>query len=211
MTHDGWLVGEVTRHGRLDSRFGKGGWAVLPFLHQPGAPAFKDRSLVVQWQGPLGASLNETDRVTRRMTVGPRPNQLACTPDGKIAYVPCDDAAWWVIDTVNAKVLKKIATFLPVSDEMLEDYAQIQSYLDARLALFVRLQKEVQLLRGDGTGTNLVGILNRTGLAPTVATRTASPTTGQATGVYASPTTDNDMDAIYRQIIDDLGMRVTKK
>jgi YVTN family beta-propeller protein len=44
------------------------------------------------------------------MKVGPRPNQLACTPDGKLAYIPCDDASWWVVDTASAKVLKKIAT-----------------------------------------------------------------------------------------------------
>lgn len=98
------------------------------------------------------------------------------------------------------EVLKKIATFLPVSDEMLEDYAQIQSYIDARLQLFVRLQKEVQLLRGDGTGTNLVGILNRVGVAPPVVKGNAAPPVGSATGAYLSPTTDNDMDAIYRQI-----------
>ena len=98
------------------------------------------------------------------------------------------------------ETLKKIATFLPVSDEMLEDYAQIQSYIDSRLQLFVRLQKEVQLLRGDGTGTNLVGLLNRVGLAPPVVKGNATPPVGSATGVYASPSTDNDMDAIYRQI-----------
>ncbi len=51
-----------------------------------------------------------TDTVTRRMAVGPRPNQLAVTPDGSIAYVPCDDATWWVIDTVKGEVLTKIAT-----------------------------------------------------------------------------------------------------
>jgi YVTN family beta-propeller protein len=44
------------------------------------------------------------------MNVGPRPNQLACTPDGKIAYVPCDDASWWVVDTVRGEVVTKIAT-----------------------------------------------------------------------------------------------------
>jgi YVTN family beta-propeller protein len=44
------------------------------------------------------------------MKVGPRPNQLACTPDGRVAYVPCDDASWWVVDAVSARVLKKIAT-----------------------------------------------------------------------------------------------------
>jgi YVTN family beta-propeller protein len=51
-----------------------------------------------------------TDTVTRRLTIGPRPNQPAVTPDGSIAYVPCDDATWWVVDTVNAKVLTTIAT-----------------------------------------------------------------------------------------------------
>jgi len=30
-THEEWVVGEVTPHGRLDPRFGNGGWAVLPF------------------------------------------------------------------------------------------------------------------------------------------------------------------------------------
>jgi HK97 family phage major capsid protein len=34
--------------------------------------------------------------------------------------------------------IRKIATFLPVSDEMLEDAPQIQSYLNERLSLFVR-------------------------------------------------------------------------
>lgn len=51
-----------------------------------------------------------SDTVTRRLAVGPRPNQLAVTPDGSIAYVPCDDATWWVVDTVKAEVLTRIAT-----------------------------------------------------------------------------------------------------
>lgn len=51
-----------------------------------------------------------SDTVTRRLAVGPRPNQLAVTPDGSIAYVPCDDATWWVVDTVKGEVLTKIAT-----------------------------------------------------------------------------------------------------
>ncbi len=51
-----------------------------------------------------------SDTVTRRLTIGPRPNQLAVTPDGSIAYIPCDDATWWVVDTVKARVLTRIAT-----------------------------------------------------------------------------------------------------
>ena len=56
------------------------------------------------WFDPL------TDTVTRRLTIGPRPNQLACTPDGAFAYVPCDDASWWVVDLVRGSVVTKIAT-----------------------------------------------------------------------------------------------------
>jgi len=87
------------------------------------------------------------------------------------------------------EVLHKIATFLPISDEMLEDWAQAQSYIDARLILFVKLAEEAQLLNGDGTGANLVGLLNRPGLAAPVVKGTAP-----------SVAADNSMDAIYRQI-----------
>jgi HK97 family phage major capsid protein len=87
------------------------------------------------------------------------------------------------------ETLHKIATFLPVTDEMLEDFAQIRSYLNVRLPMFVQQESEEQILNGDGTGANLVGILNRPGLAPTITMGTAP-----------SPDSDNSMDAIYRQI-----------
>jgi Cu/Ag efflux pump CusA len=38
----------------------------IPFLSQPSTPTFKDRNLVVQWNGPAGASLAEMDRITAR-------------------------------------------------------------------------------------------------------------------------------------------------
>lgn len=60
--------------------------------------------------------------------------------------------------------VRKVATFLPVSDEMLEDVAQIRSYLDTRLALFVRHAEEDQLLNGSGTAPNIRGLLNRVGI-----------------------------------------------
>jgi HK97 family phage major capsid protein len=87
------------------------------------------------------------------------------------------------------ETLHKVATFLPVTDEMLEDWNQIQSYLNARLELFVRQAAESQLLSGDGTGANMVGLLNRPGLAATVTKGTAP-----------SAADDNNMDAVYRQI-----------
>lgn len=88
------------------------------------------------------------------------------------------------------ETLAKITTFLPVSDEMLEDYEQIQSYINGRLGLFVSLEEERQILEGEGGDEDeLLGILNRTGLAPLIT---------QGSGVSAA--SDNAMDAIYRQI-----------
>lgn len=130
-------------------------------------------------ESPLVRYLIETVITNAAATVA----ELGLKPESAIAFGRVDET------------LKKIATFLPVSDEMLEDWQQIRAYLDARLALFVRLAEEVQLLRGDGTGTNLVGILNRAGLTPKV-TRGAAGVGGAPT----SPASDNNMDALYRQL-----------
>lgn len=52
----------------------------------------------------------------------------------------------------------KIATFLPVSDEMLEDVDQIQSYLNSRLGVFVQNKEDSELLNGVGA-PSVTGIL----------------------------------------------------
>lgn len=124
-------------------------------------------------ESPLLRYLVETAITNAAATVA----ELGLKPESAITFTSVDET------------LKKIATFLPISDEMLEDFAQIRSYLDARLQLFVDMQTEVQLLRGDGTGTNLVGLLNRPGLATTI-----------VKGTNPSLSGDNQMDAIYRQI-----------
>lgn len=56
--------------------------------------------------------------------------------------------------------VKKIATFLPVTDEMIEDVEGLQSYINARLSRFVREEEEAQLLDGAG-GDDLEGLLGR--------------------------------------------------
>jgi HK97 family phage major capsid protein len=84
--------------------------------------------------------------------------------------------------------VSKIAHWLPVTEELLEDVAAIASYIDARLQLGVQLAEEDQLLNGNGTAPNLLGLLNRPGLAAPVA-RNAG----------ATPPETN-ADAVLRQI-----------
>jgi HK97 family phage major capsid protein len=64
--------------------------------------------------------------------------------------------------------VRKIAHWLPVTEEMLEDVAQIQSYIDARLRLGIDLTEEDQLLNGTTVAPDIIGIRNRVGLAALV-------------------------------------------
>lgn len=66
--------------------------------------------------------------------------------------------------TMQSDPVQKIVTFLPVSDEMLEDVDQIQSYINGRLGLFIRETEEDQLLNGTGTPPDISGILDRSNL-----------------------------------------------
>jgi Phage capsid family len=66
------------------------------------------------------------------------------------------------VSTIDEPV-KKVATVLTVSDELFEDAVQVQTYLNSRLTLFVRLEEERQLLRGGGTN-ELVGVFGRSGI-----------------------------------------------
>ncbi|WP_243419599.1 phage major capsid protein [Cupriavidus alkaliphilus] len=58
--------------------------------------------------------------------------------------------------TTSAKV---IAHFVKASRQILSDASQLASYIDGRLRYGLALVEESQLLNGDGTGQNLLGII----------------------------------------------------
>lgn len=84
--------------------------------------------------------------------------------------------------------VQKLAHWLPVTEEFLEDVPAIASYIDARLRLGLELAEEDQLLNGNGTPPNIQGVMNRPGLAAAVARNGA-----------ATPPETN-AEAILRQI-----------
>lgn len=66
--------------------------------------------------------------------------------------------------TEKSSPVKKIAVWLPVTDEQLEDVAGIQTYIESRLTLMLRQRLESQMINGDGTGENLTGLFNIVGI-----------------------------------------------
>ncbi|QES45261.1 phage major capsid protein [Streptomyces venezuelae] len=66
--------------------------------------------------------------------------------------------------TEKSSLVRKIAVFLPVTDEQLEDVGQVQGYVDNRLPFMVRQRLDGQILNGNGTAPNLRGLLNVVGI-----------------------------------------------
>lgn len=83
--------------------------------------------------------------------------------------------------TERSSEVKKIATFLPVTEEQLDvDVAGFRNLIDSRLMLMVLLAEEWQLLLGSGGGSDLDGFLHRSGVQ------------AQARG------SDNNADAVFK-------------
>lgn len=57
--------------------------------------------------------------------------------------------------------IKKIAVWMPVTDEALDDVPQLYSYIQELLRYDLKLAEEGQILKGDGTGQNLNGIMTQ--------------------------------------------------
>lgn len=60
--------------------------------------------------------------------------------------------------TTVTETVKKIATFMKASTEILADLPGLQSFIDYRLRYMLRFREEAQMLNGSGVGNNLNGI-----------------------------------------------------
>lgn len=127
---------------------------ILPQL-QPGLlPILFRRLTVAELFGSMPVNstslrvIKETTATNAAATVA----EGGAKPASTLIFAPVDEP------------IRKIATSIKITDEMLADYGFVRAYVDGRLTLFVLLAEEDQLLSGDGAGSNIVGILNRSGL-----------------------------------------------
>ena len=76
--------------------------------------------------------------------------------------------------TMVTDALKKIAGWIKVSDEMVEDLDFVMSEINNRLLYALGVFEEDQILSGNGSGQNLTGLLNRSGVQTELRGNTAS-------------------------------------
>ncbi len=107
--------------------------------------------------------------------------------------------------------LKEIAGWIRITDDMVDDLDFLVSEINQRLLYDLALVEEAQLLNGDGTGNNLLGVLNRSGLQ----TETAADNTDNADAIFRAATkvqtvTGLSADALIIHPTDYQNLRLTK-
>jgi HK97 family phage major capsid protein len=116
-----------------------------------------------------------------------------------------------LIFELKSAPVRKIAHWVPATEEILEDVGQMRSYIDQRLRLGVQLAEDDQLLNGDGVAPNLLGLLNQVGLAPDVPRGTDSAADAIAKQIAAIATTSNlAPDGVIMHPSDYLGIQLAK-
>jgi HK97 family phage major capsid protein len=64
-----------------------------------------------------------------------------------------------VVFTSESEKVRTIATWIPATKQILDDFTELASFLQTSLAYYVNLEEELQLLAGDDTGENLHGLI----------------------------------------------------
>lgn len=147
-----WTTGTIDMEGKtlLSEASGSGGKLVVP-QYEPGVvPTLFQRLTVAN----LMASGTTDTNTINYMIESSVTNAAAAVAEG--ASKPEST----IVFDMTTEPVKKLATFLPVTEEMLEDVAGIQSYINSRLALFVQIKEEDSLLNGAGTN-DLIGLVSR--------------------------------------------------
>jgi len=122
----------------------------------------------------------------------------AAKPESTLTFAPVNEP------------LHKVATWLPASNEILEDVPQMLSYINARLRTFVLVKLDDELLNGSGTAPHMNGLLVRSDLTAPVAAGT-SPIDAIAKQIAAVEAASQlPVDGIVLNSTDWLSMGLTK-
>jgi HK97 family phage major capsid protein len=86
-------------------------------------------------------------KVTAPMTIASPVAEGSTKPENAVTFA-----------TVSERV-KTIATWIPASRQVLDDFSELMTFIKTMMPYYVNLAEEQQLLSGDGTGENLHGLI----------------------------------------------------
>jgi HK97 family phage major capsid protein len=117
----------------------------LPYIVQPGLRTFTIRDLLM----PGRTSSSSIEYVKESGF------QNMAAPVAELALKPQSDLSFDLLSTP----VRTLAHWFHASKQVLDDIPLLQSYIDGRARYGLALTEEAQLLAGDGTGQNLLGII----------------------------------------------------
>jgi HK97 family phage major capsid protein len=145
------------------------GWqttGVLPIERIPGIvpearPVLRVRDVLTS--SPTSLQVVDYVKVTTPMAIASPQLESSPKVENAVAF------------TSYSQRVKTLATWIPASRQVLDDFQELAGYLESTLPYYVAYAEEIQLLSGDGTGENLHGIIPQssafnTGLLPPAST-----------------------------------------
>lgn len=110
--------------------------------------------------------------------------------------------------TLDEAPVRKIAAWVTVTSEVIEDAATLRSYIDGRLAYMLAIREEFEILNGSGTAPHLKGILQYADLQTQTGTADKPVALGLAIGKIEN--VDGDADGIAMNPLDFWAMVTTR-
>lgn len=104
--------------------------------------------------------------------------------------------------------IRKIAAWIPITQEIADDAPTLRGYIDERLAYMLALREEAQILSGNGASPALRGILNTSGILTQTAGADKMITLGTAIGKVEN--VDGEVDGIVMNPLDFWTMLTTR-
>jgi HK97 family phage major capsid protein len=123
---------------------------VLPIERIPEITLEPRRTLMVRdvlSARPTNYQVIDFVRVNSPMTIASPVPESSPKPENAVTF-----------QSVSERV-KTIATWIPATRQILDDFTELAGFLETSLAFYVDLAEEIQLLSGDGTGENLHGLI----------------------------------------------------
>lgn len=131
-------------------------------MRVPGIINNPDRRFTIRDALPVGRTSSNLVQFTRELVFTNNAGPQYASPARENVTKPESGITF---ELANAPVVT-LAHWIPVSKQVLDDAPQLQGYINGRLMYGLKLEEEDQLLNGNGSGSNISGLLDSGNFTP---------------------------------------------